>query len=39
LDRFNLSYFRHTGQWLELYQRLSLQECLARIDGDPNFIV
>ena len=39
LDRFNLSYFRHTGQWHELYQRLSLQECLARIDEDPFFIV
>ena len=39
LDRFSLSYFRHTGQWHEVYQRLSLQECLVRIDEDPFFIV
>jgi len=30
-DRFNLAYFRHTGQWWELMQLLSLQECLAEI--------
>ena len=39
LDRFNLSYFRHTGQWYELYQRLSLQECLTQIDDNPVFMI
>jgi hypothetical protein len=30
-DRFNLAYFRHTGQWWEVAQLLSLEECLAEI--------
>ena len=35
-DRFNLSYMRHTGDWLEIYQDLSLDQCLATIrDGGP----
>jgi hypothetical protein len=31
-ERFNLAYFRHTGQWWEVAQLLSLEECLARIE-------
>jgi hypothetical protein len=30
-DRFHLAYFRHTGRWCEIAQRLSLRECLAEI--------
>lgn len=29
--RFNLSFMRHTGEWIELYPNLSLDECLATI--------
>ncbi len=37
-DRFNLSYMRHTGQWLEIYTGLSVEECLAAVKGDPHFL-
>jgi hypothetical protein len=33
--RFNLSFVRHTGQWLELFRGLTLDECLASIQNDP----
>lgn len=33
-NRFKLSYMRHTGQWLVVYQDLSPDECLAVVrDG------
>jgi len=32
-DRFNLAYFRHTGQWGEVAELLSLKECLSEIDA------
>lgn len=35
--RFNLAYFRHTGQWWEVAQLLSLEECLARIQAGGIF--
>ncbi len=35
---FNLSYMRHTEQWLELYTNLSVDECLATIKDDPHFL-
>ncbi len=35
--RFNLSYMRYTGQWVEVYEALSLDECLAAIRDDPTF--
>lgn len=38
LDRFNLSYMRHTGQWFEVFQGLSLQECMEEIQDNPIFI-
>ncbi len=37
-DLFNLSYMRHTGQWLELFTDLSVDECLATIKDDPHFL-
>jgi hypothetical protein len=36
-DRFNLSYMRYTGKWLEVYTGLSVDECLAAIKDDPLF--
>ncbi|MBM3238771.1 hypothetical protein FJZ31_20975 [Candidatus Poribacteria bacterium] len=37
-NKFNLSYMRYTGQWLELYEGLSLEECLTAIENEPHFI-
>ena len=36
-DRFNLAYFRHTGQWWEIAQLLSLEECLSEIEAGGLF--
>jgi len=36
--RFNLAYFRHTGQWWEIAQLLSLEECLSRIESGHLFL-
>ncbi len=36
-DRFSLSFMRHTGKWVVLYERLSLDECLDAIKDDPWF--
>jgi hypothetical protein len=36
-ERFNLAYFRHTGQWWEVAQLLSLEECLSRIEAGGLF--
>ena len=36
-DRFNLSFLRHTGQWVEIYPNQSLEECLAAVRDDPWF--
>ena len=36
-NRFHLAFMRHTGQWVELYTGLSLDECLAAIRDDPFF--
>ena len=36
-DRFNLSYMRYTGKWLEIYTGLSMDECLATTKDDPLF--
>jgi hypothetical protein len=35
--RFNLSYMRHTGKWHELFDGLTLDECLNSIRDDPWF--
>ena len=36
-ERFNLAYFRHTGQWWEIMQLLSLEECLSEIEAGGLF--
>lgn len=36
-DKFNLSFMRHTGKWVVLYECLSLNECLDAIRDDPWF--
>ncbi|MFM1843379.1 MAG: hypothetical protein RLZZ490_2122 [Cyanobacteriota bacterium] len=36
-DKFNLSYMRHTNQWWELYQDLSLEDCFKLIVEQPHF--
>jgi hypothetical protein len=35
--RFNLAHYRHTGQWWEIAQLLSLDECLAEIEAGGVF--
>lgn len=37
-DGFNLSYMRHTEQWFELFEDLSLEECLENIKEMPHFL-
>jgi hypothetical protein len=37
-DLFNLSYMRHTGQWLEIYTGLSVDECLSAVIDDSHFL-
>jgi hypothetical protein len=36
-DRFDLSYHRHTGEWLCIFQRVSLTEALELIESMPHF--
>ena len=36
-NQFNLAYMRHTEQWHEVFQDLSLDECLKLIEEDPLF--
>jgi hypothetical protein len=36
-NRFNLAYMRHTGQWWEVFQGLTLDECLKTIIEDGIF--
>jgi hypothetical protein len=35
--RFSLSFMRHTGEWVELYDALTVDECLQAIRDDPWF--
>src|SRR5690349_6538274 len=37
-NRFNLAFMRHTGQWVEPYTDLTLDECLVSIRDDPFFV-
>jgi hypothetical protein len=37
VGRFDLSFMRHTGKWVELYQGQTLEECLGAIRDDPWF--
>ena len=34
-DRFNVSYMRHTGQWWEIAQGLTLDQCIQAIRDNP----
>jgi hypothetical protein len=34
---FNLAYMRHTGQWWEVYEGLTLEECLETIEREQIF--
>ena len=34
--RFNVSYMRHTEQWWEILQELTLDQCLEAIQQIPN---
>ncbi|MDD3877140.1 MAG: hypothetical protein PHT69_10990 [Bacteroidales bacterium] len=36
-NQFNLSYFRHTGQWYLVNENLSLETCLKMINENPLF--
>ena len=36
--RFALSFMRHTGQWVGLYDALSVEESLEAIQSDPWFV-
>ncbi len=36
-DQFHLAFMRYTGEWIELYHNLSLDECLARVKEEPFF--
>jgi hypothetical protein len=35
---FALSFRRHTGQWVELYEGLSVDECMKAIRDEPWFV-
>jgi hypothetical protein len=37
-EAFNLSYMRHTGQWIELFTNLTLDECLESIKNEPHYL-
>ena len=34
---FDLSYFRHTGQWFVVFYDMSLEDCFERVKTDPIF--
>jgi hypothetical protein len=36
--KFALSFMRHTGQWIRLYDGLSVDGCLKAIQDDPSFM-
>jgi hypothetical protein len=36
-DRFHLAYFRHTGQWFQVFEALSLEESLKAIEENSFF--
>ncbi|MHB8900632.1 MAG: DUF3024 domain-containing protein [Thermoguttaceae bacterium] len=35
---FALSFMRHTGEWVGIYDRLSVDECMKAIQDDPWFV-
>jgi hypothetical protein len=38
MDRFALSFMRHTGEWVGIYDSLSVDECMKAIWNDPWFV-
>ncbi len=36
--RFNLSFMRHTEEWVRLYAGLSVDDCMKAIQDDPWFV-
>ena len=36
--KFALSFMRHTGQSVELYDALTVNECMKAIQDDPWFV-
>ncbi len=36
-ERFHLAFMRHTGQWIELYESVPLDEALTAVRDDPFF--
>ncbi|MCJ8164691.1 hypothetical protein MKJ04_07540 [Pontibacter sp. E15-1] len=36
-NTFHLAYFRHTGQWWQVFESLSLQDCLEEVEKNPIF--
>ena len=36
--KFNLAYFRHTGQWFEVFEQLSLEDCLEQVEKNSIFL-
>ncbi|HCS91670.1 MAG TPA: hypothetical protein DIW77_16900 [Chromatiaceae bacterium] len=37
-EKFNLAYMRHTEKWWEIYQELTMPECLKLIVEEPHFM-
>ena len=37
--RFHLSYMRHTGQWIQIYTDLTVDECIESVRDDPYFTI
>jgi hypothetical protein len=35
--RFDLAFMRYTGQWIEIHQGMTIEECLDAIRDDPWF--
>jgi hypothetical protein len=36
-NRFNLAYMRHNEQWFEVFQAISMDDCLKSIEENPVF--
>ena len=33
-DKFDMAFMRHNGQWIEIFQGLTLEECIEDIKGN-----
>ena len=38
MNRFALYFMRHTGEWIGIYDSLSVDECMKAIQDDPWFV-